>query len=116
MQYTNQLKMGTTKTDRFTDEQNKIAIIIKALGHPARIAIIDHLLKVNACIGNDILEEIPLAQPTISQHLKVLRNADLIKGTVEATAINYCINEATFELISNYFKNIAINTIHQDCC
>ena len=107
--------MGTTKTDRFTDEQNKIAIIIKALGHPARIAIIDHLLKVNACIGNDILEEIPLAQPTISQHLKVLRNAELIKGTVEGTAINYCINEATFELISNYFKNIAVNTIHQDC-
>lgn len=108
--------MGITKTDNFTDEQNRIANITKALGHPARIAIIDYLLKVNACIGNDILDEIPLAQPTISQHLKVLKNAELIKGTVEGNAINYCINEATFELLSRYLKNIAINTVHQDCC
>ncbi len=110
------IEMGTTKTDHFTEEQNKIALILKALGHPARVAIIDHLLKVNACIGSDILEEIPLAQPTISQHLKILRSAGLIKGTVEGTATNYCINEKTFEMISGYFTKIALNTVHNDCC
>jgi len=108
--------MGTSKTDYFSDQQNKISIIIKALGHPARVAIIDHILKVNACIGNDILEEIPLAQPTISQHLKVLRDANLIKGTIEGNAICYCINESTFELLADYFKNIAIKVVHQNCC
>lgn len=108
--------MGITKTEYFTESQNELALITKALGHPARIAIIDYLLKVNACIGNDILEEIPLAQPTISQHLKVLRNANLIKGTVEGNAVNYCLNEKTFELIKNYVGNIAKNIIHQNCC
>ena len=72
--------MGTTKTEHFTEKQSKIAIIAKAMGHPARVAIIDLLLKVNACIGNDILEKIPLAQPTISQHLKVLKDANLSAG------------------------------------
>lgn len=108
--------MGITKTDHFTERQNELALITKALGHPARIAIIDHLFKVNACIGNEILEEIPLAQPTISQHLKVLRNANLIKGTVEGNAINYCLNEKTFEMIRDYFGDIAKNIIHQNCC
>ena len=108
--------MGTSKTDYFSDQQNKISVITKALGHPARVAIIDHLLKVNACIGNDILEEIPLAQPTISQHLKVLRDANLIKGTIEGNAICYCINESTFELLADYFKNIASKVVHQNCC
>lgn len=108
--------MGRSKTDHFTEQQNQIALIAKALGHPARVAIIDHLLKVNACIGNAILEEIPLAQPTISQHLKVLRDANLIKGTIDGNAICYCINETTFELLNTYFKNITTNVIHQNCC
>lgn len=108
--------MGCSKTDHFTEQQNQIALIAKALGHPARVAIIDHLLKVNACIGNAILEEIPLAQPTISQHLKVLRDANLIKGTIDGNAICYCINETTFELLNTYFKNITTNVIHQNCC
>jgi DNA-binding transcriptional ArsR family regulator len=61
--------MGASKTEHFSDEQNTIAIIAKALGHPARIAIVEHLLKVNACICGDIVNELPLAQPTVSQHL-----------------------------------------------
>lgn len=108
--------MGTTKTERFSNVQNQMANIAKAMGHPARIAIIDHLLKVNACIGNDILAEIPLAQPTISQHLKVLKDAGLIKGTTEGNAICYCINESTFEMLNQYIHNIATNVIHQNCC
>jgi DNA-binding transcriptional ArsR family regulator len=69
--------MGASKTEHFSDEQNTIAIIAKALGHPARIAIVEHLLKVNACICGDIVNELPLAQPTVSQHLKELKNAKI---------------------------------------
>ncbi|MBK6821248.1 MAG: winged helix-turn-helix transcriptional regulator [Bacteroidetes bacterium] len=79
--------MGATKTDHFTDQQNNIAIIAKALGHPARIAIMEYLSKVDACICGDIVNELPLAQPTVSQHLKELKNAGLIKGNIEGNAI-----------------------------
>ncbi|MBB4802096.1 DNA-binding transcriptional ArsR family regulator [Flavobacterium nitrogenifigens] len=108
--------MGATKTDHFTDQQNKIAIIAKALGHPARIAIIEYLLKVNACICSDIVDELPLAQPTISQHLKELKNAGLIKGSIEGTSICYCINEETFSLLKEYFANIISTVANQKCC
>jgi len=85
--------MGATKTDQFIDRHNEIANIAKALGHPARVAILDHLMKVDACICGDIVDELPLAQPTISQHLKELKNAGLIKGEVEGNSICYCIDE-----------------------
>jgi DNA-binding transcriptional ArsR family regulator len=65
--------MGVTKTTHFTDNQNAIAILAKALGHPARVAIVEYLLKVDACICGDIVNELPLAQPTVSQHLKELK-------------------------------------------
>lgn len=108
--------MGLSKTEFFTDQQNQIASIAKALGHPARIAIIEYLLKVNACICGDIVNELPLAQPTISQHLKELKNADLIKGNIEGNSICYCINEETFEIVRNYFSNIIAVINKQNCC
>ena len=74
------------------------------------------LWQMKQAFVNDILEKIPLAQPTISQHLKVLKDANLIKGTIEGNTVCYCINESTFELLSKYFGNIASNVIHQDCC
>ena len=77
--------MGTTKTEHFTDKQNAIATLAKALGHPARVAIIEYLMKVDTCICGDIVNELPLAQPTVSQHLKELKNAGLIKGSIEGT-------------------------------
>ncbi|RNL50190.1 ArsR/SmtB family transcription factor [Pedobacter jejuensis] len=98
--------MGATKTEYFTDKQNQIATIAKALGHPARVAIIDYLLKVNACICSDIVTELPLAQPTISQHLKELKSAGLIKGNIEGNAICYCIDETAFNILKNYFSNV----------
>ncbi|EID71666.1 ArsR/SmtB family transcription factor [Imtechella halotolerans] len=107
--------MGATKTEHFTEQQNRMASIAKALGHPARIAIIEYLLKVNACICSDIVEELPLAQPTISQHLKELKNAGLIKGEVEGNAICYCVNPETFEILKGYFNNI-INTVSNNKC
>ncbi|MCW3073214.1 MAG: transcriptional regulator, ArsR family [Flaviaesturariibacter sp.] len=88
--------MGATKTDHFTKRQNEIANLMKALSHPARVAIIDHLLKVAACVCGDIVAELPLAQPTVSQHLKELKNAGLIKGDIEGNSVCYCINEKTF--------------------
>src|ERR1700752_4456846 len=85
--------MGATKTENFTDRQNEIANIARALGHPARVAIIEHLLKIKSCICGDIVDELPLAQPTISQHLKELKNDGLINGNVKGTSICYCIDE-----------------------
>lgn len=110
------IKMETTKNKSFTEKQYNIALMAKALGHPARVAIIEHLMEINACIVSDILEEIPLAQATVSQHLKVLREADLIKGTIEGNAICYCINEKTFETFNNYISKMNFNVNKQECC
>ncbi len=96
--------MGVTKTDLFSEEQNKMAVMMKALGHPARIAILEYLNSVNACICGDIVNELPLAQPTISQHLRELKNAGLIKGNIEGNAICYCIDENALEKVSAYFS------------
>lgn len=84
--------MGASKTELFTEKQNELANIAKTLGHPARIAIIEYLISINACICNDLVQELGLAQATISQHLRELKNAGVIKGSVEGTSICYCIN------------------------
>ncbi len=101
--------MGISKTEGFSAHQNELGIVAKALGHPARIAIIEYLLKVESCICGDIVNELPLAQPTISQHLKELKNAGLIKGNFEGNSICYCINEIGFEKIIDLFQKITIN-------
>lgn len=108
--------MGASKTEHFTEKQNQIALVAKALGHPARIAIIDYLLKVNECICGDIVNELPLAQPTISQHLKELKNAGLIKGNIDGNAICYCINEKTFDILKTYFTDIITTVTEKNCC
>jgi DNA-binding transcriptional ArsR family regulator len=110
--------MGTTKTDNFSKEQNTIALLAKALGHPARIAIVEFLLKADNCICGDIVSELPLAQATVSQHLKELKNAGLIKGNIEGTAICYCIDERGLEKFQNYFNQI-VNELQKkkiQCC
>lgn len=110
--------MGATKSDQFTEAQNSLAVLAKALGHPARIAIIEYLLKVDTCICGDIVDVLPLAQPTVSQHLKELKNAGLIKGNIEGTAICYCIDENGFEKIKSFFDHIAgaIEKKKSNCC
>ena len=110
--------MGATKTEHFTEKQNAIATLAKALGHPARVAIMDHLLKVDACICGDIVNELPLAQPTVSQHLKELKNAGLIKGEIEGNSICYCIDEKAFEKLQNYFGHMAskLDKKKNNCC
>jgi len=108
--------MGASKTEHFTAHQNQIATIAKALGHPARIAIIEYLLSVDTCICGDIVNELPLAQPTVSQHLKELKNAGLIKGSIDGNAICYCIDENTFDILKNYFSMIVTTVTKQKCC
>lgn len=107
--------MGATKTGHFTERQNQIATIAKALGHPARIAIIEYLVKVNECICGDIVNELPLAQATVSQHLKELKNAGIIQGSIEGNSICYCIDEKTIEILNTYFSKI-IQTVTKDKC
>lgn len=110
--------MGATKSHHFTLNQNNISLICKALGHPARIAIIEHLLKTNACICGDLVDELPLSQATISQHLKELKSAGIIKGTIEGNAICYCIDNKSIEKLLSYFTKIKAKTenLKNNCC
>jgi DNA-binding transcriptional ArsR family regulator len=110
--------MGATKTDHFTDKQNAIATLTKALGHPARVAIIEYLLKVDTCICGDIVNELPLAQPTVSQHLKELKSAGLIKGEIEGNSVCYCIDEKVIHKLQAFFDNISLKIKNKktDCC
>lgn len=107
--------MGASKSDFFSAEQNELAIIFKALANPARIAIVDYLLSVDSCICGDIVNELPLAQPTISQHLKELKNAKIIQGSIEGTSICYCIDPNTIAKIENHFSKIQ-QTLKNKCC
>lgn len=110
--------MGATKSDHFTQKQNDIATIAKALAHPARVAILEYLLKVDACICGDIVNELPLAQPTVSQHLKELKNAGVIKGNIEGNAICYCIDENGLSKLQLFFNVISskLNIKKNNCC
>ncbi len=107
--------MGITKSESFTTEQNDMANLFKAMANPARVAIIQYLLKVDSCICGDIVNELPLAQPTISQHLKELKNANIIQGTIEGKSICYCLNKDVFESIGRYFMGMYIK-LDAKCC
>jgi len=98
--------MGITKTNCFTKKQNETAMLAKALGHPARVAIVEYLIKANTCICGDIVNKLPLAQPTISQHLKALKNAGIIKGEIEGNSICYCMDKKAIEKIARYFSDL----------
>lgn len=111
--------MGLTKSDLFSAEQNRLSAIAKVLGHPARLAIIEHLLSTNKCINSDLVQELGLAQATISQHLKELKSANLIQGTIEGTSMCYCINAQEWSVIQTLF-NTLFNQLQPanagDCC
>src|ERR1700712_2835164 len=109
--------MGLTKTEIFTEEQNKLAVQLKAIAHPARIAILQELIKANACICGDLVDELGLAQATISQHLKELKNAGLIQGTIEGVSVCYCIEPVTWNLLSKELGNFfGSYTDPKSCC
>ncbi|NCT10255.1 MAG: winged helix-turn-helix transcriptional regulator [Flavobacteriia bacterium] len=109
--------MGITKTEIFSDEQNKIALFAKVLGHPARVAILQRLFAIDACVCGDLVNEIGLAQPTISQHLKELKNLGLIQGTIEGTSVCYCIHKENWIKMKSIMLDFLNQDISkQDCC
>ena len=110
--------MGATKTDLFTKQQNQMALMAKAIAHPARIAILQYLAKQNACVCGDIVDELGLAQATTSQHLKELKQAGIIQGTIEGVRTCYCINPMVWNqyrsLFSSFFKEVDLSG--NKCC
>ncbi len=109
--------MGLTKPNSYTEQDLELAAIAKALAHPARIAIIKYLLEAKQCITGDLTEQIGLAQPTISQHLKELRAIDIIQGTITGTAVNYCINPTRWKQISqSWAQFFAEFPSENNCC
>ena len=109
--------MGTTKTEIYTEEQNTLAVQLKAIAHPARLAILQELIRANACICGDLVTELGLAQATISQHLKELKNAGLIQGTIEGVSVCYCIEPKAWKNLQNEL-NILFSSYREmnSCC
>jgi DNA-binding transcriptional ArsR family regulator len=107
--------MGVTKSDQFSERENEIAGLLKALAHPARIAIVEYLLSVDSCICGDIVDHLPLAQSTVSQHLKELKSAGIIQGSVEGTSICYCIDEKAMGKLKSYFGKLE-SKLKSKCC
>jgi DNA-binding transcriptional ArsR family regulator len=108
--------VGITKSEIFTDKQNRLATMMKALAHPARIAIIQHLVKTEHCICGDLVEELGLAQATISQHLKELKNIGIIKGCVEGTSVSYCIDQKIWQKVKKEFEGFFVVYQVKDSC
>ncbi|MCU0420733.1 MAG: metalloregulator ArsR/SmtB family transcription factor [Cyclobacteriaceae bacterium] len=107
--------MGLSKTESFTREQNEIAWLAKALGHPARIAILQFLAQQKTCVCGDIVDQLPLSQSTVSQHLKELKKVGLIKGDIEGPAVCYCIDARALQrakrLLAELFAEVEVT-----CC
>lgn len=108
--------MGLTKAELFTKNQNELAAMAKAIAHPARIAILQHLQKASACINGDLVEELGLAQATISQHLKELKAVGLIQGTIEGTSVCYCIDPKAWNRYKDVFASFFKPVSDSRCC
>lgn len=100
--------MGITKTELFSKADNQLAAFAKAVGHPARVAILRQLARIEGCVCGDLVEELPLSQSTVSQHLKELKKAGLIQGEVEGKRVCYCINKKVWQeaqaLLGTFFN------------
>ena len=108
--------MGLSKTEEFTKTQNDVAAYAKALAHPARIAILKHLVKMKSCMCGDIVDELPLSQSTVSQHLKELKEAGLIKGNINGASVCYCIDEVNWEKAKEAIGGLFESYQGQNCC
>ncbi|MBJ7881669.1 ArsR/SmtB family transcription factor [Gelidibacter salicanalis] len=110
--------MGISKTEIFTDQQNEISVFAKVFGHPARVAILQHLFKIDTCVCGDLVNEIGLAQPTISQHLKELKHLGLIKGSIEGTRVCYCIDADNWTKMKHIMQEFLDQDVSAkaDCC
>lgn len=110
--------MGASKTVGYSKDELSLANYAKALSHPARIAILNLLLKKQSCICGDIVEELPISQSTVSQHLKELKEAGLIKGEIEGASICYCIDEKEWRkagrMMEQLMKKATLSS--RECC
>ena len=109
--------MGVTKKSEFTEPQNQIADYAKALAHPARVAILQFLIRRNACVCGDIVDELPLSQSTVSQHLKELKRIGVVQGTIEGPSVCYCIDRGGWQRMQSALGGI-LNTLQpeKNCC
>lgn len=107
--------MGKAELDRFSREENEIARMAKALSHPARVAIIRHLAKTRGCICGDLVDVLPLAQATVSQHLRELKAAGLIDGEVDGASICYCVNRKAWERAARLIESL-FTSVANKCC
>ncbi|GAA4972788.1 metalloregulator ArsR/SmtB family transcription factor [Algibacter aquimarinus] len=107
--------MGASKVDIYSESINAMASIAKVFAHPARVAILQYISKQESCICNDIVDEIGLSQPTISQHLQVINNAGLLKGNFKGKSICYCLNVERFQEFQSQF-NAFFNKTKSNCC
>jgi len=107
--------MGASRIDIYSENINNIAAVAKVIAHPARVAILQYISTQESCICNDIVEEIGLSQATISQHLKVINNAGLLKGTFEGKSICYCIDLERFQELQELFNSF-FNQTKSNCC
>jgi DNA-binding transcriptional ArsR family regulator len=108
--------MGLTKTAEFTKAQNELSVLTKALGHPARIAILQFLIKSKSCVCGDIVDELPLSQSTVSQHLKELKTAGLIKGDIDGPTVCYCIDAKAWERAKKLIGGLFDSYEGPSCC
>ncbi len=110
--------MGATKSDEFSVRDNRIAAWAKAMAHPARVAILRVLIQRQACICGDIVDELPLSQSTVSQHLKELKGSGLIKGDISGNTVCYCIDEFAWEQAKKELHELftSYTVMRNKCC
>jgi DNA-binding transcriptional ArsR family regulator len=110
--------MGANKAEEFSVKDNKVAKYAKALSHPARVAIVKLLIQKQSCICGDIVEELPLSQSTVSQHLKELKEAGLIKGDIDGAKVCYCIDVKEWKLAQQYLQEMfaSYKEVATKCC
>jgi ArsR family transcriptional regulator len=110
--------MGATKNTDYSLQEMSIAKYAKALSHPARVAILNLLLKKQACVCGDIVDELPLSQSTVSQHLKELKEVGLIKGDIEGATVCYCIDEKVWNNVKGQLNQLfdKLNISNTKCC
>ena len=107
--------MGVSKTFHFSAKQNALASLAKAFAHPARIAIIQKILENKTCIVGDLSQELPLSQSTISQHIKELKGAGILKGEIEGPSVCYCIDEKNWK-VAKLLLSEFLDSIDHNCC
>jgi len=106
--------MGASKSELFSDRHNKLAALAKAIGHPARIAILEFIIKKGSCVCGDIVDELPLSQSTVSQHLKELKKIGIIKGEIDGPFRCYCLDNKQCQIFISMFSKLMTNI--KNCC